>query len=367
MQPYNFSRTPPPLPANITTQRQVVVSAPGLVTTNTTVMIKRVGTTLPIPLPAFQLLTRFGSDDPRVIPLLLNPVDSYWHQGEFPFGTNLRMAAIRSIPLLVHETESMDRHRRIAAMTLLRLTLPQSGPARECMIRLLGSSDRATFDLAISSLQSTTNDLDRIIPLAAQGLLQFRNRTTDLYGLWQPPVYLALREFSRHSPLVVPQLQAILPQADFYEQLGIVQLLGEIGRSNTVDQALLKTFTTNDAVALRAAAWFTLGKLNQDQTAEANGYLTQLEGGMEYAAWKSFDNLSELGPAALPVLIRFLDHHNERTVIKAAETLGKIGPAARAALAPLRTVQEHPDADVRAAATEAIRQISATPKTKGAE
>ncbi|MCD6051547.1 MAG: hypothetical protein K0Q55_2956, partial [Verrucomicrobia bacterium] len=220
--PYSTKPPPPPL---LSTQKQTVVSAPGVVTTNVVVFIK--SSQQPVPLHAYQILTNNGSDNPRVIPLLLNSADNL--SGPVPLNPNLQMPARKSIPLLLEAIEGRDPKRKWMALSLLRLTLPESDLARTCMIHALQNPDRNVFDFAIASLATTTNELDRIIPLATQGLMRYRNRTTDLFGGWNPPVYQSLREFSRHSPLVVSQLQALLPQADFYEQHGIIQLLGDIG------------------------------------------------------------------------------------------------------------------------------------------
>ncbi|MGV3756687.1 MAG: HEAT repeat domain-containing protein [Verrucomicrobiota bacterium] len=358
----------PRIPPNLVTQKQVIVSAPGVVTTNSLVMVKL--SSQPLPRTAFQLLTNFGSDDPRVIPLLLNRVQSITFQSPPPLGTNLRLAALRSVPLLLDNARHPENERRWIALSLLGLTVSRSGAARDYLTQSLLQPERAVFDAAITALQRTTNNLDQLVPIATQSLLRFRNRITDLNGDWRPPIYAALQEFSRHSPLVVPQLQQVLPEADFYEQLGTLQLLGEIGTSDTLDQALITSFTTNSRPALVSAAWIALGKVNRDRVAEAIGQITLLEIGANDQSWSAYLKLGELGSAAqaaVPVLIQHLKMPSTRLVQQAAETLGKIGPAARAALAPLRTVQEHPDADVRATATEAIRLISAAPKASSTE
>jgi HEAT repeat protein len=356
-------------PQNLTTQKQVIVSAPGLVITNVTILVK--SAQRPLPRAAFQILTNFGSDDPRVISLLLNPVDATIYSSRSSsakpvyFGSNLRLAALRSIPLLAKSAADRDPRRQWLALSLLRLTLPQSTVARDLMISKLGTPDPALFDFAIESLQTTTNELDRIVPLAIQALKRFRNRTTDLFGDWQPPVYLALEEFSHHSPLVIPQLQELLPRADFYEQIGILQLLRKIGTTNTVDLQQIETFTRHHDPAIRAAAWFALGKIKEDKVAEASGHITLLAGGGDHITWAAYQRLGELGAAsqaAVPELIRHLKLPDLRKVQKAAETLGKIGPAAEPALAPLRALQDHPDDEIRLTVAAAIRQITSEPK-----
>jgi len=361
-----ISRTPP----NLLTQVVVTVNSPGNVTTNTNVLIKVAS--VPMPKLVFQMLTNLGSDDARVIPLLLNRVEGITFHGPPPLGPSLSRAARRAVPLLVQNAHSYgpNDERRLMALSLLSLTLPQSRAARETLTRTLMVSTRPVFDTTIAALQNVTNDLDIIVPIATQSLQRFRNRTTDLFGDWQPPVYLALEKFSQHSPLVIPQVQELLPRADFYEQIGILQLLRKAGTSNTVDLDLLATFTKRPDPAIRAAAWFALGKLKNDQVAEAAGHITLLANAGDHITWAAYQRLGELGPAsqaAVPELIRHLKLPDWRKVQKAAETLGKIGPVAHDALESLSPLRAHPDVAIRDAAEDAIRKISAGPKANGTE
>lgn len=356
-----ISRTPP----NLITQIQVVVTSPGNVTTNTNVLIRVASA--PIPKLAFQMLTNFGSEDARVIPLLLNKVVGVTLHSPPPLGPNLSRAARRAVPLLVQNAQSYgpNSERRFMALSLLSLTLPQSRAARETLTRALMDPKQAVFDTTITALQNITNDLDIIVPLATQSLLRFRNRTTDLDGDWQPPVYLALEKFSAHSPLVIPLLQETLPQADFYERIGILQLLRKVGTSNTVNLDLVETFTKNQHPTIRAAAWFALGKLKNDRVAEATGHITRLATGDEQTIKEACQTLGDLGPAskaAVPELVRHLHLSDENKVQMVVETLGKIGPAAKDALESLYLLHSHPAPAIRVAAEEAIGKIYTGPK-----
>ncbi len=357
--------TKPPPPPILSTQQQTVVSAPGVVTTNVVVLIK--SGLRPIPVRAYQILTNNGSDNPRVISLLLNSADS--PSGPVSLNPNLRMTARKSIPALLQAVEGRDLRQKWMALSLLRLTLPESDLARDCMIRALQNPERAMFDFAIGSLASTTNELDRIIPLATKSLLRYRNRTTDIFSGWNPPVYQSLREFSRHSPLVVSQLQELLPEADFYEQHGIIQLLGDIGTTNTVDLTLIRSFTHHEKRLLRNAAWLTLSKLYGDQTTEVKGQITALENRVEPAFTQAHERLSALGPAAqaaVPALLECLKANDLRTVARSVETLGRIGPSANAALGALQSLSEHPNVTVREEVWTAISRINAQPRESSA-
>lgn len=358
--PY-VSRTPP----NLITQVIVAVSSPGNVTTNTNVLIKVAS--VPMPKLVFQMLTNLGSDDARVVPLLLNRVEGITFYGPPPLGPSLSRAARRAVPLLVQSTHGPNDERRWMALSLLSLTLPQSRVARETLTKALLDTNRPVFDSTITALQNVTNDLDIIVPIATGSLLRMRNRTTDLYGGWNPPVYQALENFSHHTPLVASQLQEILPQADFYEQVGILQLFSRIGTPETMDKDLLTSFSTNSRPIVASAALLALGNIYGDKVAEASAHIKLLEIGNTDNAWRSYEKLGELGPdarTAVPLLITHLKLARTQAVQQAAETLGKIGPAAQDAIEPLQALHSHPDATVRETAEAAIRLITASAPQK---
>ncbi len=346
--------------AQASVKTQIVVSAPGLVTTNV-VTVLRTGTR-PLSRYAFQVLIQNGSEDPRVIPLLLNPMNDVGLYRPPKFGANLKVAARNSLPLIIQSAESREFDRKMGALALLKTALPESAAAREYLIRALNSNDARIFDFAIGALQTTTQELDRIIPLAVQGLRQFRNRTTDLEGDWIPPVYPTLKAFAQHSPLVIPQVQAALDSVEPYEQVGILQLLRQIGTTNSVDLALLESYTTNHVIMVRAAAWLTLGKLKGDPLAIAVGRITFQDIGPHIIPEESYRLLEEKGAAAriaVPTLIHCLKYDHIGTLVRTVEALGKIGPAAQEALEPLRQLRKHPEQIVREAVEMSLRKITA--------
>jgi len=343
---------------------QTVVMAPGLVSTNVVLSIRHASNAIPV--TAYHLLTNLGSTDPRIVPVLLRPTDLT--QPGFPsFGTNLKTAALQSLPLLTDRVEQGNIFEKVIAISLLKLTLPESAVARESLIRRLEQRDQFSRDLIIGALAGVTNDLDRIVPFALDTLIK--------QGLGRPysqstAYFTALSNFARQRPPMIPRLQELLPQASTGDKIGILQVLGEVGNSNNVDSQLLRTYTKHYEAHVRTKAWFALGNITGDIDAKLSEQLTLIEYGNDDVIRQACAKLGALGPAAVytvPVLQANLQHQNERIVAQAAESLGQIGYGAKATLPNLETLREHPRPQIRAAATEAIRKISAPPKAKGAE
>ncbi len=354
-----------PSGGTLSLQTQMMIVAPGMVTTNIIVSTRYVSNS--IPLAAHAMLTTLGSEDPRIIPLMFRPVESRTFYGPPQFSTNLKVAALQSVPFLVQRASSPDIRVRLIAMGLLKLTLPESTAATELFIQALRDNNYEVFDMAMGALQSNTQDLDRIVPLALDGV-RLRSTTSPFPAYSRSTATLpALKEFSRHSPLVVPGLQDILRQTTNGLDTRLLHLLGEIGTTNNVDLALIGSFTNSPTGNIRAKAWFALGNITGDSEAKVMEQLTLLEGG---AIWSAYIRLGELGPyseRAVPQIRAGLTNKEIRIVAKAAETLGKIGSGAKDALPDLEALRNHPHLMVREPVEDAIRKISASPKTKGAE
>ncbi len=354
----------PPAGGHYMTKTQTVVMASGLVTTNVVLSFRYASNTIPV--TAYHLLTNLGSTDPRIVPVLLRPTDL--PQPGFPsFGTNLKTAALQSLPLLIDRVEQGNISERVIAISLLKLTLPESAAARESLIRRLEQRDQFSRDLIIGALAGVTNDLDRIVPFALDTLIKQGSGRP----YWQSTAYFtALSNFSRQRPQMIPRLQELLPQASTGDKIGILQVLGEVGNSNNVNPQLLRTYTKHYEAHVRTKAWFALGNITGDIDAKLSEQLTMIEYGNDDVVWQACAKLGSLGPAAvyaIPVLQAHLHHQNERIVAQAAESLGQIGYRAKATQPNLEALREHPRPQIRAAAEEAIRKISATPKAKGAE
>jgi hypothetical protein len=356
-----------PVSGNVTIQTQVMVTAPGQVTTNYVLTTR--STSNSIPFLAFELLRTIGSPDPRVIPLLFRPVENRYQSNlrPPPFSTNLNTAALLSLPLLAQKSTSPDLREKMIALSLLKLTLPESSAAKEVFIQTLHDNDRQIFDYALGALRPFTNDLERIIPPALDGLRRRATMTSEPYAPHVVGMPTTIKEFSRYSPLVISGLQEILKDTANAPDTGILQVLGELGTSNQVDLALISSFTNHPVNAVRAKAWFAVGNITGDADAKALAQLAMLDSS---ALWQASTKLGELGSAAklvVPQLRAGLKNENERIVAKAAETLAKIGPAAKDALPDLEALRTHPHLMVREPVEDAIRKISASPKAKGAE
>lgn len=349
-----------PVVTNYFSQTQIVVSAPGLVTTNiVTTLSKGVR---PLSWDAFNVLVNNGSDDPRIIPLLLNPLnDATFYRRVDRYSLNLKPAIKNSLPYIIQQIETTTNiDRKLAALAMIRLVIPESRIAHGYMVASLRSTDGRVFDFAIRSLQTTTNDLELIVPLAIDGLTRFRNRTTDLYEGWIPPVYPALKEFSRYNPQVVPQLQTAILQVDPYEQVGILQLLQQIGSREGVDLALIESFTTNRIGMVRSAAWSALGKLKGEPLAEALSQIAIQDNGPHIVPEEAYAKIAALkteAAIAVPTLIYYLNSDHIGTLTRTIETLGSMGPAAREAVGPLRKLLGHPEEAVREKASASLRLI----------
>jgi hypothetical protein len=346
-------------------QTQTVISAPGQVVTNIILSATSVSNT--IPSAAHHLLQDLGSTDPRIIALLLRPVERSPQSNLSPeFGPQLREAARQSLPLLAQRSKSLNAEERLTALALLKLTLPESQAAREQFIRALGDQEYTVFNFAIGTLSGSTNDLNRIVPLALAGL--HLNKTIGSQPFTGPDhLPSALRAFSQHTPLVVAGLQEALTVNPFNGQADVLKLLADLGTTNNVRLELIGSFTNHTDTLVRASAWHALGKLTGDPQALVNERLSLMRQTTDANLWQSYTQLGELGPdawRAVPLLCEGLKHWNERIVAKAAETLGRIGPAARAALPELEAQRHHPHLVVREAVEQAIRSINDTARAK---
>ncbi|HEY1170526.1 MAG TPA: HEAT repeat domain-containing protein [Verrucomicrobiae bacterium] len=358
-----------PMPSGgvLTFQTQVSVSVPGTVATN--VIITTRYRSNAIPYTAYNILTNIGSEDPRVIPILLRPLDR--NQQAFPtFGTNLKTAARMSAAMLLNEAENGTD--KIRAYALLKLTLPESISARELFTRRLELNDPFSREIIIESFLEVTNDLDRLVPLTLNLLKKDRTITQPTSSLARksPAVFAVLKNFSHHRPEVISGLQELLPQATTTDKASILQLLGEIGNSNNVSPELLRAFTNHYEANVRMKAWFALGQITRDVQAKVNEQITLMEYGRDDIVWEACGKLGDLeadAVNAVPILQKHLQHQNERIISKAAEALGKIGPQAKVTLPLLEMLLNHPRPQIKETAKEAIRKISGEPKAKGAE
>lgn len=349
---------------SLTVQTQVMVTAPGQVTTNYVLITHSISKA--IPTAAFELLRTIGSSDPRVIPLLLRPVENRYQSSlrPPPFTTNLKTAALQSIPLLVQKSASPDLREKLIALALLKLTLPESSAAKEVFIERLSDNDYQSFNLAMEALRPFTNDLDRIIPLALDGLRNHPTTSPEAYTSRVKNVAPTLKEFVRYSPKVIPGLEKILRDSPDVPDPGIIQLLGELGASHHIDLAFIGSFTNHHANAVRAQAWLAIASLTGDTDAAA---VYEMASKNRSAQWVSVIELGSLGTkvkSAVPMLREALKNEEDRIVAKAAESLGKIGPAAKEALPDLEALRKHPQLMVREPVEEAIRLITAEPVPK---
>jgi hypothetical protein len=356
-----------PVYGNATIQTQVMVTAPGQVTTNYMLITRSVSNA--IPSLAFELLRTLGSPDPRVIPLLFRPAENRYQNTLYPppFSTNLKTAATLSVPLLAQKSASSNLREKLIALSLLKLALPESTAAKEVFIQKLSDPDYRSFDISIGALRSFTNDLDRIIPLTLDWIRHHPTASPKSYASHIDNVSVTIKEFARHSPKVIPSLEEILKENRSTPDPGIIQALGELGASNRVDLALLGSFTNHPANVIRAKAWLAIANLTGDADATA---VYEMASKNSSAQWVRVIELGSVGTnvtSAVPILREALKNEEERLIAKAAESLGKIGPAAKDALPDLEALRNHPVLMVREPVEEAIRKISADPKAKGAE
>lgn len=345
---------------------QAVVTAPGTVITN--VFVTTISASNTIPTVAYDILYKVGTEDPRVIPQLFRPIENratYWPFSEF--GTNLSVAASQSIPFLVKKAGSASRYDRLIAVSLLKLTMPQSSAGKETLIQMLKDNDPQVFDLAIGALQSCTNDVERILPLALDGIRRRLNSPSTPYQRRTDPALITLKEFAPYSPGVTSGLQELLKENPKMPYPAMIRLLGEIGTTNSVDVSFISSFTNNLVTIVRAEAWNALGNLTGDTNAFVMEQVTLIDSGH---LWASYIALGKMGPAAWPAVPKLregLKNNEIRIIAKAAETLGKIGPRAWEALPDLIALRNHPHFMIREPVEEAIHLIIDEPKAKGAE
>ncbi len=355
-------------------QTQVLATAPGMVSTNLIISSRYASNT--IPTDVYFTLRNVGSTDPRIIPLLFRAIPGPAMIGmTHEYGTNLKVAASQCIPLLVKKAASPDRVEKSIALGLLKLTLPESATARDVFIQALNDNDYPIFDFVLHSLTPFTNEVDRIVPLALDGIRRrpkmfesnrILHSRTPYPDFWDEP-YTPLKEFARYSPKVIPGLQDILRDSSDRPDYYIIRFLAEIGSTNDIDLNLIRSFTNSMSVETRSSAWNLIGKLTGDTNAFVMEQLAYMHPGTVLTC---YERLGAMGPAAriaVPKIREGLQHSEERIVAKAAETLGRIGPVAKDTLPDLEALRDHARLSVREAVEDAIHKISAPPKAKGAE
>lgn len=353
-------------------QTQVLATARGIVSTNLILSSRYASNTLPM--DVYFTLRKVGSTDPRIIPLLFRPALGQAMIGmPHDYGTNLKVAASQRIPLLVTKAASPDRVERSIALGLLKLTLPESTAAREVFIQTLNADDYPIFDFALHALTPFTNEVDRIVPLALDGIrrrpkmfdaTRILHSRTPYPDFWDEP-YTPLKEFARYSPKVIPGLQDILrdtrdSRPDYY----IIRFLAEMDSTNDIDLNLIRSFTNSISVETRSSAWNLIGKLTGDTNAFVMAQVAYMHPGNVLTCYERLGAMGPTARIAVPKIREGLHHPEERVVTKAAETLGKIGPVAKDSLPDLEALRDHAQLSVREAVTEAIRKISGDPKLK---
>ncbi|HEY1170528.1 MAG TPA: HEAT repeat domain-containing protein [Verrucomicrobiae bacterium] len=350
-----------PTGGSLIIQTQMTVISPGVVTTN--IIVSTHYRANSIPYQAHEILKTAEHAEPRIITQLLRPVANRSGYSSAPrFGTNLTMAALRAMPLLTQKAVAPDVDERLTAMALLKLTLPQSTTAKEIFIQALRDKDATVFEYAMVTVRPFTNDLERIIPPALEGLQRTRYMASST--MRSTEAFATLKEFVPHSPRVINGCMEILRQNPNPPDVAIVQFVGENGNTNNVDLALIGSFTNSTITLVRARAWNALGNLTGDMNAFVMEQMAWLENG---SVWQSYIKLGALGEhagRAVPKVREGLRDKEPRIVAKAAETLGRIGPAAKDALPELEALRTHPQLLVREQIEEAIRKISAESKGK---
>ena len=137
------------------------------------------------------------------------------------------------------------------------------------------------------------------------------------------------------------------------------EALAEIGPpARAAVPALVKAMNVSNKHALRLCAVKAVGRIGAEAREAIPSLIIALEGeGSGYVSPAAVDALVQIGPVAVPALIKALRESKPAVRQAASEALGRLGPAAKAAVPALSEALKDSDFFVRAAAAFALWRI----------
>jgi HEAT repeat protein len=302
-----------------------------------------------------ETLGRYGAEAKTAVPALVTALkdedmDVRWQAAEAlgEIGPAAVVAVAALIHVLRHDEDenvrwasasalgSIDTEGRAAIPALILALAERSAVVRRFAADGLGKIG-AKAKAALPALSIATKDQDPAVRIAAAAALwkvaRDRNPVMPVLiealknGQYPGMAAEAIRTIGPPARAAVSELINILRRENGYAQNYAAQALGSIGPSaSAAVPALVDALRLRDGSSPCAV-----------DAAEALWSITR-------------------HPRAIPVLIELLG--TDDGAVPAAEALGRIGPAGRAAISALRTAANCPDPAVRAAANEALRNVS---------
>ena len=261
--------------------------------------------------------------------------------------------AANAVPALQRVLANLDEEEYVrggAAWALGRIG-PKAASAMPLLIRTLTSKH----------VSVRRNVAEALGNLAAAGEKQgARAAVSNLVKLLQdedPAVRVsaavALWRIQRH-PKSIPALESMLRNRDGSTAYLAAVALGDLGaQAERAVPGLVAAVGHSDDDTRRAAA-YSLGRIGAIAIPAIRGALAH---GDDRTKCQAVEALGWIGPAAVGPLIDALVNPNPPTRRSAARALGRLGAAAKEAEPALVKAVNDPQAEVRDAAAEALRQI----------
>jgi HEAT repeat protein len=253
------------------------------------------------------------------------------------------------VNLLLHEDQTV---RNAAALAMLQL---QPGP--DVVAPLFAEAFAKASDEARADMINAAASLGaQAVPRLVLGLdhPNVRQQIIEILG-----------EIGPGAADAVPELLKYADDDDPAVRADVFITLGRIGpAAKAATEAATKALQDSEE-EVQSSAVFALGSIGPDAADSVDEIVKLLESGNDrfttVCAWaliriqpENHDNCQR----AIPLLIEALEHERAFVRVEAASTLGMIGSEANEAIAALEKLADDPDPDVRAAAAEAITQIS---------
>jgi HEAT repeat protein len=272
---------------------------------------------------AASTLVAVAPDDPEVLQCLLNVVRSHMGQGQEA--------------RILEELGTLRPPPAGLSAALHEFLQDTNGSVRTAAVRVLGGMASATPDL-IWSLIELFESLEgqSAVPNPAAGRIE-----------------------GQAAPEAEPSwaIQAFRAERDATESC-IVEALGRLGPSAQEAKPFLARIVTDRTDLLRYAAARALWLIEHKPDAVLQIYADGLCHGFDAAKTLILDDLPDLGPESVPVVMIALEDSNVGIRYAAIKSLMRLGAAARPAVPRLQSLQTNdPKYAIRTAAARAVKNL----------